>query len=164
MDEPKAQTQRHAHEASRRLQESTNEVASVVNQLADRGAQASAAMAEANQRVINEFMGLSMEMAQETSRLFMRLQQSSMDMVREGQTAALRFQMVWPEVFTDPMRWYRAVWQQSIEGARKTFNVVNGTSEALTESVSRLQASAQQAGSKIEHALSTAASRMKDVA
>jgi hypothetical protein len=85
-------------------------------------------------------------------------------MLREGQTAALRCQMVWPEVFTDPMRWYRALWQQGIEGARKTFNVVNGTSEALTESVSRLQASAQQAGTKIEHALSTAASRMKEVA
>jgi hypothetical protein len=41
---------------------------------------------------------------------------------------------------------------------------VNGTSEALTESVSRLQASTQQASSKIEHALSTAASRMKEVA
>lgn len=146
------------------MQESTNEVASAVNQLADRGAQATAALSEANQRVINEFMGLSMEMAQESSRLLMRLQQSSMEMLRESQTAALRCQMVWPEVFTDPMRWYRAVWQQSIEGARKTFNVVNGTSEALTESVGRLQASAQQAGTKMEHALSTAASRMKDVA
>jgi hypothetical protein len=164
MDEPRAQTQRVAQEASRRMQESTNEVANVVNQLADRGAQASAALTEANQRVINEFMGLSMEMAQESSRLLMRLQQSSMDMLREAQTAALRSQMVWPEVFTDPMRWYRAVWQQSIEAARKTCNVVTGTSEALTESVSRLQASAQQAGTKIENALTTAASRMKEVA
>lgn len=164
MDEPRTQAQRTALDAGRRIQESTNEVASVVNQMAERGAQASAALTEANQRVINEFMGLSMEMAQESSRLLMRLSQSSMEMLREGQTAALRCQMVWPEVFTDPMRWYRAVWQQSIEGARKTFNVVNGTSEALTESVSRLQASAQQAGNKIEHALSTAASRMRDVA
>ena len=164
MDEPRTQAQRMAYETGRRVQESTNDVASVVNQLADRGAQASAALTEANQRVMNEFMGLSMELAQESSRLFMRLQQSSMEMMREGQTAALRCQMVWPEAFTDPMRWYRAIWQQGIEGARKTFNVVNGTSEALTESVSRLQASAQQAGTKIEHALSTAASRMKDVA
>ena len=164
MDEPRAQSQRIVHEASRRLQESTSEVASVVNQLADRGAQASAALTEANQRVINEFMGLSMEMVQESSRLFMRLQQSGMEMLRESQTTALRYQMVWPEVFTDPMRWYRALCQQSIEGARKAFNVVNGTSEAVTESVSRLQASAQQAGTKIEHALSTAASRMKEVA
>ena len=35
---------------------------------------------------------------------------------------------------------------------------------ALTESVGRLQASTQQAGTKIEHALSTAASRVKDAA
>ena len=53
---------------------------------------------------------------------------------------------------------------ESIDGARKAFGVVNGTSEALTESVGRLQASTQHAGSKIEHALTTAASRMKDVA
>src|SRR5919109_1448210 len=120
MDEPRAQTQRMTQEASRRMQESTKEVANMVNQLADRGAQASAALTEANQRVINEFMGLSMEMAQESSRLLMRLQQGSMDMLREAQTAALRSQMVWPEIFTDPMSWYRAVWQQGIEAARKT--------------------------------------------
>ena len=36
--------------------------------------------------------------------------------------------------------------------------------EAVTESVSRLQASTQQAGTKIEQALTSAASRMKDAA
>lgn len=44
MDEPRTQAQRMAYETGRRVQESTNDVASVVNQLADRGAQASAAL------------------------------------------------------------------------------------------------------------------------
>ena len=77
---------------------------------------------------------------------------------------ALRAQMAWPEVFKDPMRWYQSVCQQSMEGARKAFDAINGTSEALSESVSRLQSSAQQAGTKIEQALTTAASRMRDAA
>jgi hypothetical protein len=130
----------------------------------ERGAQASAALTEANQRVINEVTGLFMQVTQETARLVLQLQQSTIDMLRESQAAALRSQMLWPEVFTDPLRWYRSVCQESMEGARKAYGVVNGTSEALTESVSRLQASTQQAGSKIEHALSAAASKMKDVA
>lgn len=164
MDEPRGQAQRTAYEASRRIQESTKEATKVVNELAERGAQASAALTEAGQRVLNEFMGLSLETAQESARLFLQLQQSTMDMMRESQAAALRAQMFWPEVFRDPLRWYQTVCHESMEGARKAFGAVNGTSEALTESVSRLQASTQQAGSKIEHALSTAASRMKEVA
>jgi hypothetical protein len=159
MDEPKGQGQ-----AQRKTQEATREATKVVTKLADRGAQASAALTEANQRVMNEFMGLSMEAVQESTRLFMQLQQSSMEMMRESQAAALRAQMAWPEVFKDPLRWYQSVCQESMEGARKAFGVVNGTSEAVTESVSRLQASTEQAGNKIENALSTAASRMKDVA
>ena len=164
MDEPRGQAQRTAYDASRALQESTREAARVVNELADRGARASAALTEAHQRVLNEFMGLSMEMAQESSRLFLQLQRGVMDVAREGQAALLRSQMVWPEAFTDPLRWYRSMFQESLEGARKAYGVMNGTSEALTESVSRLQASTQHAGSQIEHALSTAASRMKEVA
>jgi hypothetical protein len=62
------------------------------------------------------------------------------------------------------MRWYQSVCHQSMEGARKAFDVINETSEAVTESVGRLQSSTQQAGTKIEQALNTAASRMKDAA
>jgi hypothetical protein len=163
MDEPKGQAQRAASEASRRMQESTNEATKVVTKLADRGAQATAALTEANQRVMSEFMGLSMETFQESARLLMQMQQSTLDMMRQSQAVAVRAQMAWPEAFKDPLRWYQSVCQESMEGARKAFDAVNGTSEAVTESVSRLQASTQQAGTKIEHAISTAASRMKDV-
>jgi hypothetical protein len=164
MEEPRGQAQRTAFEASRTMQETTREAARVANELAERGARASAALTEANQRVLNEVMGLSMDLVQESSRLFLQLQRGMMDVARESQAAMIRSQMVWPEAFTDPLRWYRSMFQESMEGARKAYGVVNGTSEALTESVSRLQASTQQAGHKIEHALSTAASRMRDVA
>lgn len=165
MDEPRqGQAQRVASDASRKMQESTREAAKVVTKLADKGAQTTAALAEANQRVMNEFVGLSMETFQESARLWMQMQQNTLDMMRESQSAALRAQMAWPEVFKDPLRWYQSVWQESIEGARKAFDVVNGTSEAVTETVTRLQASTHQAGNKIENALTTAATRMKDVA
>jgi len=164
MDEPKGQAQRVAAEATRRMQESTQEAAKMVTKMADRGAQTSAALTEANQRVLNEFMGLSMETWQETSRLLMQMQQTTLDMFRESQSAALRAQMAWPEMFKDPIRWYQSVCQESMEGARKAFDVLNGTSEALTESMGRLQSSTQQAGTKIEQALTTAATRMKNAA
>ena len=143
------------------MQESTQEAAKIVTKLADSGAQTSAALTEANQRVMNEFMGLSIETFRETSRLFMQMQQRTIDVLREGQSAALRAQMAWPELFKDPIHWYQSVCQESMEGARKAFDVLSVTSEAVTESVSRLQSSTQQAGTKIEQALTTAASRMK---
>ena len=37
------------------------------------------------------------------------------------------------------MRWYQSVCQESMEGARKAIDAVNGTSEAVTGSVDRLQ-------------------------
>jgi hypothetical protein len=146
------------------MQSTTEDAAKVINELAERGAQASAALTEANQRVVNEFVGLTMQVTQESSRLLLQLQQSTLEMLRESQAAALRYQMVWPEVFTNPLRWYQSVCQEGMEGARKAFDAVNGTSEALTESVNRLQESTQQAGSKIEQALATVASRMTHVA
>jgi hypothetical protein len=166
MDEPKgqAQAQRVAAETSRRMREGTEEAAKMVTKLADRGAQTTAALTEANQRVMHEFMGLSMETFQESARIFMQMQQNTLDMLREGQAAAMRAQMAWPEAFKDPMRWYQSVCQQSMEGARKAFDVINETSEAVTECVGRLQSSTQQAGTKIEQALNTASSRMKDAA
>lgn len=164
MDEPKGQAQRTASEAGRRMQESTHDATKMVTKMAERGAQTTAALTEANQRVLNEFMGLSMETWQESARILMQMQQNALDIVREGQAAVLRAQMAWPEVFKDPMRWYQSVCQESMHGARKAFDLINGTSEAVTESVSRLQSSTQQAGSKIEQALNVAASRMKEAA
>ena len=164
MDEPKGQAQRVASEATRRMQESTQQARKVVTKLADRGAQTTAALTEANQRVLNEFMGLSMQTWQESARLFMHMQQRTLDMMREGQDAALRAQMAWPEVFKDPVRWYQSVCQESMEGARKAFDMMNETPEAVTDSVSRLRSSTQEAGTKIEQALTTAASRVKDAA
>ena len=72
--------------------------------------------------------------------------------------------MAWPEMFKDPMHWYQSVCQERMDGARKAFDAINATSEAVTESVNRLQSSAEQAGTNIEQALTSAASRMKEAA
>ena len=90
--------------------------------------------------------------------------QSALEVMREGQAASLRAQMAWPEAVKDPMRWYQSVCQERMDGARKAFDAINATSEAVTESVNRLQSSAEQAGTNIEQALTSAASRMKDAA
>src|SRR5688500_4702920 len=127
MDEPKGQGQaaeRAAAEASRKMHESTKEAAKMGTQRTVKGAQASAALAEANQRVMDEFMGLSMEAVQESTRLLMQMQQSAMEMMRESQAAALRAQMAWAEVFKDPLRWYQSVCQESMDGARDRKSVV----------------------------------------
>ena len=164
MEELRGQAHRVATEASRRMQESTREATKVVNTLADRGAHTAAALTEANQRVLNEFVSLSMETFHESARLAMQIQQRAFDMMRESQAAVMRTQMAWPGLFSDPLRWYQSVCQETMDGARKTFDVINGSSEAMTESMSRLQASAEEAGTNIEHALTEAASRMKDAA
>ena len=132
-----------ASDASRRIHEPAQEPTRIATKLADR-AQTTAALTEANQRVLNEFMGLSMQTLQASARIFMQMQQSAMEMLRESQAAVLRAQMAWPEIFKDPMRWYQSVCHESMEGARKAFDAVNGTSQAVTESANHLTSAASR--------------------
>ena len=106
MDDVRGQAQRVASEASRRT----------------------AAVTEANQRVINDFVGLSMEAFYQSARLWMQIQQNAVDMMLASQAAVLRAQMAWPDAFRNPLRWYQSVCQESVEGARKAFDAVNEAS------------------------------------
>jgi hypothetical protein len=84
-------------------------------------------------------------------------------MIRETQAAAVRFQMNWPETLMNPVRWYQTVLQESVDATRRAFDAMNSTTHVMTDSVDRLQASAEQAGKNIEATLMAASSRMKDV-
>ena len=164
MNQRRGQAHRGASEARRRMNGSASNGSRRMHQLAQEPRPTTAALTEANQRVLNEFMGLSMETMQASARIFMQVQQSAMEMLRESQAAALRVQMAWPQMFKDPMRWYQSMCHESMASARKAFDAINGTSDAVSGSVNRLQSSAEQAGTKIEHALTSAASRMKAAA
>jgi len=47
--------------------------------------------------------------AQEIIKKTRRCAENALEMLREGQAAALRAQMAWPEAFKDPMHWYQSV-------------------------------------------------------
>src|SRR5262249_14145216 len=153
-----------ASEVSRRLHESAQNGTQMVTRLADRGTQTTAALTAANQRMLNEVMGLWMETFQLSAQMSMQMQQNALHMLRQGQAAVLRAHMTWPEALTDPVRWYQAVCRESMDGARKAFDAISGTSEAVAASVNRLQSSAERTGTNIEQALTSATSRMKRAA
>ena len=153
-----------ASAASRWMHESAQNGTHMVTRLADRGAQTTAALTAANQRVLSEFMGFSMETFQLSAQMFVQMQRSALEMLRQGQVAVLRAQMTWPEALTDPMQWYQSLCHDSMAGARRAFDAINGTSEVVAASVNRLQSSAEHAGTNIEQVLTSATSRMKRAA
>jgi hypothetical protein len=119
--------------------------------------------AEANQRVLRELVELSAATAKEGVRLYAELQQSALDAVRETQAAAFRWQATWQDAPKDPVAWYQKALVDSVDGAQKTFRLIEGNAQAVTRSAERLQTSAEQAGKSIQETFTAVAGKMKDI-
>jgi hypothetical protein len=153
---------RRVQETVRRGGEAAREVTRVAGQTAGIGADVMVAWADANQRVVRELMDLWIGTARESARLYGELLQSSFVTMREFQAAALRYQVMWPEAMRDPLGWYQKALEENMERTQKAFRAIGGNAEALSQSVERLQSSAEKAGRGIQEAFSEAATKVKD--
>ncbi|MGH7277586.1 MAG: hypothetical protein ACREJG_02770 [Candidatus Rokuibacteriota bacterium] len=157
--ERRGQERRRAQEAGR----TAHDAGRAMGEMASIGAESAAVWADANQRALGEIFELTAGTAKEGARLYGQMQQNAIDVVREMQSAALRWQTMWPEMFRDPFRCYQRMVMDSVDYAQRGFRLMGGAAEAMTESVDRLQQSAAEAGKGIQETFSSATSRMKDV-
>lgn len=161
------ETARTQQEAARRTQETgrrtLDAAARSAGDLAGMGAETMALWASASQRAMQEMLELSTGTAKESARLFSEFQQGMIDLVQESQVAMLRWQVAWPDVFRDPLRWYQRSLEDGIAQAQKGFQMLGGTAEAVSASVERMTHSAQEAGKGIQDAFATAASRAREL-
>jgi hypothetical protein len=118
--------------------------------------------AEANQRLLQEMVDLSVGAAKEGVRLFAELQQGAIEAVRDGQATAMKWQASWQDAPKDPMQWYQKALVETVDGAQKFFRLLEGNAQAMTRSAERLQASAEQAGKTLQETFESTATRVKD--
>lgn len=133
------------------------------NQFTDKAVDAMTLWADANQRVARELVELSVGAAKESVRLYAEIQQGAIEAMRETQATALRWQSAWQEAPKDPVRWYQKTLVESVDTAQKAFRFVEGTSQAVTRSAERLQASAEQAGKSIQETFTSMVGKTKDL-
>ena len=118
--------------------------------------------ADANRRVLGDLAELSVAAVKETSELFADLQRSSVDAFRDQQDAVLRWHAMWPELVTDPLRWYQKVLLESVDTAQRTFRLIGSNARAVSQAVDRVHATAEQTGQRVQETLSTSASRTRE--
>lgn len=161
------ETARTQPEAARRMQETgrraLDATARSAGEMAGLSAETVALWTSASQRAMQEVLELSAGTAKETARLLGEFQQGMIDLVQESQVAVLRWQVGWPDVFRDPLRWYQRSLEDGIEQAQRGFRMLGGTAEAVSASVERMTRSAQEAGKGIQDAFASAASRAREL-
>jgi hypothetical protein len=137
-------------------------VQETINHTGSRAVETMTIWADANQRVLNELVELGTAAAKESVKLFAELQQNALDALRDSQAATLRWQAAWQEAPKDPVAWYQKTVVSGVEGAQKSFRLLEGHAQVLTRTAERLQASAEQAGRGFQETFTTVAARMKD--
>lgn len=115
----------------------------VYTQFAGKTVEAITLWAEANQRLVKELADFTAGAAKESARLCAEIQQSAVKLLGEAPPSP-----PWPP----------GVWQ---DGYQKAFKLFEGNIQAVTRSVERVQASADQAGKGIQEAFAAIAEKMK---
>lgn len=167
MDEQKPQeTTRRPQEGARRQERVTDsgtEAARVASQLSELGAQTIGLWADVNQKVVRDLMEVSTNTMRESARLVMHLQETQLDAARELQSAVWRSWLTWPQAFSDPLRWYQQIGEESVDGVQRLVRLGRRSMEGLGQTVDRLEGSAEQAARSLDGTFKEAASRMHEI-
>jgi hypothetical protein len=150
MDEQaKVQDTTRRHESTRRGQEPGRETMRNDGRFSAVGVETMGAWGDAGQRAMAEMVELSAGAAKEGLRLYAEFQRSGFELLRMSQGEGLRWQAVW-------LQWYQQAFEESLQSTVRMFRVIGGNVEALTQSLERLQGSAEQAGRQIHESFTTA--------
>jgi hypothetical protein len=137
--------------------------AELFGQLTGRAAEAVTLFADAQQRLLKEFVALSADAALESVRLYADLQQTVLDALRDTQTATLRYQNTWQDLPKDPVRWSQTALSETVDGAQKALRIVESNVQALGRTAERLQTSAERTGKGVQDALTGVVTKMKEI-
>ena len=134
----------------------------ILGRMSGKTVEAMTVWAEANQRVFQQLIDLSVGAAKESVRLYGELQQGTLEAVRDGQASAMKWQTTWQDAPKDPMAWYQKALVDAVDNTQKFFRLLEGNAQAVTRSAERLHASAEQAGKGIQETVQATVARVKD--
>ncbi len=132
-------------------------------ELTGRTVEAFSLWADANQKVLRELVDLSAGTAREGARLYAEIQSSALEAVKEGQAYLLRRQDAMQDAPRDLLGAYRTGALESAESAQKTFQLLEGTAQAMTRSAERLQVTAEHAGQEIQATVTQLAGKVQSL-
>lgn len=137
----------------------TTQANELMSQFTGRAVDAFSLWADANQKILRELVDLSASTAKEGVRLYAEIQSSAVEAVKEGQSYLLRRQGELQETPRDPLSFTL----ESVESTQKTFKLFEDTTQAMTRSAERLQATAEQTGKEIQATFAQLAGKMKSL-
>jgi hypothetical protein len=108
-----------------------------------------AAYLEINQRMIGDLTELSVGTAKENARLVAELQMAAIDALHESQAAVLRWQAMWPEALTDPLRWPQMALTELIASTQRTISFAGAGARVVMQAADRMQAAAVDTGRRV---------------
>ena len=144
------------------MKDSAAKANEILGQVSGKTVETMTVWAEANQRMLQQMVDLSVGAANESVRLYTELQQGAIEAMRDGQATAMKWQASWHEAPKDPMEWYQKAVADTVDGAQKLFRFFESNAHAMTRSAERLQASAEQAGKSVQGTFEATVARMKD--
>lgn len=143
-------------DAVRKGQETARETARVAAETAAVGVETMGAWADANQQVTAQLVELSARTTKEFTRLYTQLQQSGFEAWRASQEDAFRWQGLW-------LQWYQQAFGESLKNAYRSSRMFNDSVSAVTQSLERLQTTAEQAGRDMQDVFSGTAGKIQEI-
>ena len=133
-----------------------------LNDLGARALDALSAFAEANQRVVGQFIELSSAAAAERLRTVGEMQSAAVEAVR-GSMPTDSVREAFEQLRQDPITWYRKQLLAVFDGAQRALKLAETNVHIVARSAERLQGSAERGSKEIQDAVSGYASRMREV-
>jgi hypothetical protein len=127
------------------------------------GAETVSTWAELNQRVGQNLLRISASAVEETARATTEMQQATFTAWRDAQTAAFRWQTLWPEMFRDPMRWYQHAFEQAVTTMQDAFDLSRRNAEIATRSFDRLRTNSEETARTLTDTFREGAAKMRDI-
>jgi hypothetical protein len=108
-----------------------------------------AAYLEMNHRMIGDLTELSVSTAKENARLVAELQMAAIDALHESQAAVLRWQEMWPDALTDPLRWQQKALAELVTTTQRTLSVAGAGARVVMQAADRMQTAAVDTGRRV---------------
>jgi len=132
------------------------------NEIGARTLDAVSALTEAGHRVGGQLIELWSSAAGHQLRTLAELQSAAVESAR-GALPSAKLREAFEEFRQDPVAWYRKTILSMFDGTQRVFKLIETNAQIASRDAERLQGAADRASQQIENAVSTCASRLREL-
>lgn len=105
------------------------------------------------QRLMSSLTAFSIVAAKENARLAAELQVAALEALHESQSAALRWQPMWSDALTDPLRLFQSGIAENLESGQRALTLMGASARLVVQAADRLQTAATDTGRRVRETL-----------